>query len=273
MRIRVTHATTYSYEGPARSITQILRLTPRSHDGQQVAAWRLEADADVRLRPGEDAFGNTTHILSLDGPVEGLTLTVHGEVVTFDTGGVIRGASERLPPEIYLRTTPLTEAEASLRDFVADVDGAARSDPLEALHALLAAVTREVAFDTQATEAVTTASQAFALRRGVCQDLAHIFIAGARLLGHPARYVSGHLVRYDTVEQEASHAWAEAFVPGLGWVGFDPANGICATEFYVRIAAGLDYLGAAPVRGTRQGGGRERLAVRLAVQQMQASQQ
>src|SRR5262249_60583923 len=93
---------------------------------------------------------------------------------------------------------------------------------------------------------------AFALKRGVCQDLTHIFIAAARAIGFPARYVSGYLHRADgVVHQEAGHAWAEAHVSGLGWVAFDPANGICATDAHIRVAAGLDYLGAAPVRGTR----------------------
>ena len=265
MRVRVAHATTYAYETPARAITQVLRLTPRGYDGLTVHDWTVDADADVRLRPSEDAFGNITHLLSVDGPVQTLTLTVRGDVTTFDTGGVVHGAPDRLPPDIYLRTTPLTAPDAALEDFVGALRAA--GDPLDQLHALLAALTGEVTFDTAATEAVTTAAQAFARRRGVCQDLAHIFIAGARLLGYPARYVSGHLVRHDGVDQEASHAWAEALAPGLGWVGFDPANGICPTEFYVRVAVALDYLGAAPVRGARQGGGTETMSVKVAVEQ------
>jgi transglutaminase-like putative cysteine protease len=119
--------------------------------------------------------------------------------------------------------------------------------------------------------------EAVALRRGVCQDLSHIFIACARLIGAPARYVSGHLVKLNgEVEQQASHAWAEALVPGLGWVGFDAANGACPAETHVRVATGFDYMSAAPVRGTRIGGGAEELSVKLAVadmaqRQMQAS--
>ena len=104
----------------------------------------------------------------------------------------------------------------------------------------------------------TTAAEAFALKRGVCQDLTHVFIAAARHLGVPARYVGGYFHRADGVtQQDAGHAWAEAHVPALGWVAFDPANGICATDAHVRVAVGLDYLGAAPVRGARRGGGNE----------------
>ena len=115
---------------------------------------------------------------------------------------------------------------------------------------------------------------------GVCQDFAHVFIAAARHLGHPARYVGGYLFQpalshwqsqgsagqtQSTDAQDAGHAWAEALVPHLGWVGFDPANGISPTDAYVRVAVGLDYLGAAPVRGTRYGGGGESLAVKVIV--------
>ena len=110
----------------------------------------------------------------------------------------------------------------------------------------------DIAFDPDPTHAGTTAAEAFALKRGVCQDMAHIFIGCARAAGVPARYISGYLHRNDGVtDQGAGHAWAEAYVADLGWVAFDPANGICATDAYVRVAVGLDYLGAAPVRGTR----------------------
>src|SRR3546814_16207576 len=110
------------------------------------------------------------------------------------------------------------------------------------------------------------AASAVAARGGVCQDLAHVFIAAARSQGMAARYISGHLIRQDGAElQEAAHAWDEAHVPGLGWVAFDPANGICADEHYVRVAAGLDYRDAATVAGDRYGGGVETMSVVLSV--------
>ncbi len=108
----------------------------------------------------------------------------------------------------------------------------------------------------------------------MCQDLTHIFIAAARELGFPARYVGGYFHRNDGVtRQQAGHAWAEAFIPSFGWVAFDPANGICATDAHVRVAVGLDYLGAAPVRGTRYGGGVETLAVSVVIDQAQRQMQ
>ena len=106
------------------------------------------------------------------------------------------------------------------------------------------------------------------MKRGVCQDLAHIFIAAARSIDIPARYIGGHFHRADGVTaQEAGHAWAEAYIENLGWVGFDPTNGICTTDSHVRVAIGLDYLGAAPVRGARSGGSGETLKVAVHVDQ------
>lgn len=266
MRIRISQSTAYVYDRPAWSIQQVLRVTPRPHDGQQVVAWRLDADADVRLRWSEDAFGNIVHRLSTEQPVEQLTVTVSGEVVSTDTAGVVRGSVERLPDEAYLRSTERTRADAALTAFARDVDPGLEAGALARLHALLDAVGRAVAFEIGSTDAGTSAAEAFALGRGVCQDQTHVFIAAARTLGLPARYVSGHLLRGEGVElQEASHAWAEALVPDLGWVGFDATNGLCPTDAYVRVAVGLDYLDAAPVRGARNGGGGERLSVRLSV--------
>jgi transglutaminase-like putative cysteine protease len=175
---------------------------------------------------------------------------------------------ERFPPSLYLRETALTGADAAIGEFAAAVRRDAGAGVLDFLHALLARLNAAVSFDTDPTHAATTAAEAFALGRGVCQDLTHIFIAAARSVGVPARYVGGHFRRGDgVVEQEAGHAWAEAFVPDLGWVGFDATNGICATEAHVRVAAGLDYLGAAPVRGARRGGGAEHLAVEVTVEE------
>ncbi len=266
MRIRVEHRTTYRYRPAAKSVLQVLRLTPRSHEGQNVVRWRVsaEADGEVQLRRGEDALGNTTQTAFVQGPVSELTLNVEGEVNTWDTHGVARGTLERFPPTAFLRETPLTCASPELEAFA---DGAgAGSDHVARLHRLMLAINSELTFDTVLTQTTTTAAEAFAMKRGVCQDFSHIFIASARHLGFPARYVSGHLAREgEAVQQEAAHAWAEAYVADLGWVGFDCANGLSPTPEHVRVAVGLDYLGAAPVRGSRAGGGAEIMDVKLTV--------
>ena len=272
MRIRISHATTYRYDTPPTSVIQMLRLTPRNHDGQYVVNWRIDLSEDCLLHQHEDAFGNISHFFTAEGPFRELSIVVEGEVDTHDTKSVVSGAVERFPPGLFLRETALTQPDAAIIDFADNARAAAGSDPLMLLHGLMNALNREMKFDTDPTHSATTAAEAFTLRRGVCQDLTHIFIAAARQFGIPARYVGGHFYRVDGVTaQDAGHAWVKAYIEHLGWVGFDPTNGIGITEAHVRVAIGLDYLGAAPVRGTRFGGSGETLKV--AVNVAQARQQ
>lgn len=267
MRLRIQHTTTYRYEPPATSVIQILRMTPGSHDGQYVAEWQIDVSTDTKLDTHEDAFGNVTHVLSC-GPVGDIRITAEGLIETHDTGGVLRGADERFPAGMFLRATDLTGVNPAMTAVARQLRSEAESDTLGFLHTLMTQISDHMTFDEDPTNSGTSAADAFTLKRGVCQDYAHIFIACARSGGVPARFVSGHFLRSDgTVHQDAGHAWAEAYVDGLGWVGFDPANCICTTDAHVRVAIGLDYLGAAPVRGTRYGGGAETLTVAVKVEQ------
>ena len=267
MRIHISHETRYRYDAPINGVIQTLRLTPRNHDGQYVSNWRIDVSEDCRLDVHEDAFGNVTHTFTAEGPFAELAVHVEGEVDVQNTAGIVRGAIERFPPSLYLRATPLTEIDGAIAEFAREVRSQS-DDALPMLHALLGRIHGEMTFDTAPTLTSTTAAEAFALKRGVCQDLTHVFIATARHLGVPARYVGGYFHRADGVtQQDAGHAWAEAYLPALGWIAFDPANGICATDAHVRVAVGLDYLGAAPVRGARRGGGTESLTVSVQVDQ------
>jgi transglutaminase-like putative cysteine protease len=268
MRIRISHASIYRYDTPVAGVIQTLRLTPRNHDGQYVVFWRIDISEDCRLDHHEDAFGNITHTFTAEGTFTELGVTVDGEVETQDTHGIVRGAIERFPPSLFLRETALTRPDAAIAAFARETRASAGDDTLQLLHRMTERLHNEIMFDTDPTHTATTAAEAFAMRRGVCQDLSHVFISAARSLGVPARYVGGYFHRADgVVHQEAGHAWAEAFVPDIGWVGFDPANGISPTDQHVRVAVGLDYLGAAPVRGTRKGGGTEELTVTIHVDQ------
>ena len=268
MLIRVSHLATYRYDTPASSVIQILRQTPRNHDGQFVLNWRIDVSADCRLEEHEDAFGNITHAFTVNGPLETLKVLVEGEVETRDTQGIVCGAVERFPPSLFLRETPLTQPGEAIAAFAAQVRAETGDDALKTLHLTLSRLHEELEYDAAQADSPKTASEAFAAKRGGCQDLAHIFIAAARSLNIPARYIGGYCCRDDGADgQQAGHAWAEAFVPKLGWVAFDAANGICATEAHVRVAVGLDCLGAAPVRGTHYGGGEETLTVELQVDQ------
>jgi transglutaminase-like putative cysteine protease len=267
MRLRISHSTTYRYEPAATGVIQILRMTPGSHDGQYVAEWQIDVSTDSRLDTHEDAFGNLTHVMTY-GPIADLKITVAGLIETHDTGGVLRGTNERFPPSLFLRSTPLTAVNSTMATFARELRAESETDTLGFLHTLMTQINDHMTFDEDPTTSGTSAVEAFGLKRGVCQDYAHIFIACARSGGVPARFVSGHFLRSDgMVNQQAGHAWAEAFVPNLGWVGFDTANCICSTDAHARVAIGLDYLGAAPVRGTRYGGGMETLTVEVKVEQ------
>ena len=265
MRIRIQHRLSYIYEHPAGSVMQILRLTPRNHEGQRVRNWRIGLDHDVHLQNGEDAFGNILHTLSFGRPLDDLSITVSGEIETHETHGVVQGTLERFPVGLYLRDTPLTQPDAPLRMFARGHAG--DGDTLDKLHKLMDAVNERVecdnAIETQA------AGKALAAKVGTTEDITHIFIAVARSLDIPARFVAGYLVGSlgDEGGEEAAcagHAWAEAFVPDLGWIGFDPATAMSPSEAYVRVSVGLDGLGAAPVRGSHQGAPHERLDVQVA---------
>ena len=264
MRIQVDHRTIYRYAKPPRRLLQLLRLTPGSFVGQSVLDWRVDVDCDARLREGRDGYGNITHMLYVDRPTEELIVSVAGVVLTEDHAGVVRGLANDLPPQVFLRPTVLTTPGPNLQELASEF--VAGGSTLDRLHTLNGELHRSLRFDTQATGTQTAAEDAFDTGGGVCQDFAHIFIAVARLLGIPARYISGHFNRRDGAGvQEAAHAWAEAWVEDLGWVAFDPTHGLSKDENYVRVACGLDYRDASPISGARLGGGAEQLDVEVRV--------
>lgn len=262
MQIAIRHRTTYRYDQPALYSVQSLRLTPAGSNGQRIASWRIEAPGIERAATFVDGFGNRAHLITVDGPHQEIAIEVRGEVETVDTAGVVEGTPEPAPVVLYLRETVLTRPSPALRELAQAAGG---EDALARLHDLLRCIRERVAYETGATHAATTAAQALQRGSGVCQDHTHIFIAAARSLDIPARYVSGYLWTPLDTPLNAQHAWAEAHVSGLGWVGFDVANGICPDDRYVRVAVGLDYASAAPVRGSRRGGGEEALEVQVEV--------
>ncbi|MGB6893589.1 MAG: transglutaminase family protein [Xanthobacteraceae bacterium] len=268
MRLRIAHHNVYRYDPPAAGVIQVLRLTPRNHEGQYVVRWRIDVSADARLAAHEDAFGNLTHVFSADGPFSELSVEVDGEVETQNTNGIVRGTVERFAPSLFLRDTALTQADAAIRSFAQSARDAAGGDTLAQLHALLDRLYEEMAHVTDEADGAANAAEGFARKRGLPRDLSHIFIGAAHSLGIPARYVAGYYCADGAASSPAAgHAWAEAAVPDLGWVAFDPAHGCCPTDGHVRVAIGLDSLGAAPVRGMRYGPGTETLDVAIKVGQ------
>jgi transglutaminase-like putative cysteine protease len=271
MRLYIRHTTRYGFTQPVKHGLQRLRLTPKSSHGQRVLDWTMEFDGVALGAEYDDHHRNRTTLVSAHPGTTAVTVVCSGSVDTADLAGVIGDHVGHMPLWCFLGQTPLTKPGPRLRALVAGLD-ADREKPLDMLHALCAAVLEAVPYTAGSTDAETTAEAALAARQGVCQDHAHIFIGAARLLGLPARYVSGYLMMDDRVDQEAGHGWAEAHVPGLGWVGFDVSNAICPDTRYVRLATGCDYRDAAPVTGISIGAGQIALEVSLAVEQQMIEQ-
>lgn len=253
MRIIVRHEIVQEFASPARSTIQVMRLHPRICESQHVPSWTIDVDVDCRIRESQDAFGNLTQTLDAEGPLSKLTIVARGEVDTFDTAGVLRGEPERFPPEVFLRDTDLTEPDAALRKFAKEVVRPAKTE-LDKPHLLMRAVHDAMMLEAGDDVTPVSAAQAFRSEKGASWDLAHVFIAAARSVGVPARCVSGYLAVQDDESAEEPdlggplRAWAEAHVEGLGWIGFDPSICLCMHDGHVRLAAALDYMGAAPLR-------------------------
>ncbi len=265
--IEIHHRTHYRYDHPVDHVVQRLRLTPRNSRAQRVLDWVIEAPGIETAASYVDGFANIVHLAVAAEPVEELEIVARGRVERLETHGVEGPDGTGVPPHVFLRATPTTAADAILQTFARRAEG---GDTVECLHRLMAMLHERVAYVPGATDAATSAREAFAAGHGVCQDHAHIFIAMARGLGIPARYVTGYLRLEAVADEPAHHAWAEAHVSELGWVSFDPANNVSAGRNYVRLAVGLDAAGAAPVKGARRGGGEESLDVAVQVAQMQA---
>lgn len=272
MLLSIRHTTRYEFSQPVVHGLQRLRLKPKSSHGQEVAEWSMTIENAEPQVEYDDQHNNHTSLILVKPGTREVTVTCAGTVTTSDNSGIIGVHGGHVPLWCFLRATPLTRAGLKVRALVAGVD-ADRDKPLEYLHALSHAVREAIAFEPGITSAETSAEQALAAGRGVCQDHAHAFIAAGRLLDIPTRYVGGYLKIDGQVEQEAGHGWAEAHVPGLGWVGFDVSNAICPDERYVRVATGCDYSEAAPVTGIALAAGDIALEVHLSVEEKRVGQQ
>jgi len=269
MRLSIVHETKYRYATPANYTIQYLRLSPQSTGQQKVLNWKL--DLPVPAKPFLDGFGNTAHVLVIDKPHQEIRIRARGEVEVSDEPLVLPDAGPHRP-ELFMRSTELTAQDEALIRFAESFRRQTANNRASAVESLMSAVREKVDYKAGVTEVTTPAAQAFAKGAGVCQDHAHVFVSCCRQLNIPARYVSGYLapknmtVNSDgSVQGMASHAWAEAWIDGVGWQGFDVANHVRAHGRHVRVAVGLDYLDACPVRGFHRGGSGESMGVDVTV--------
>ncbi|NNE96039.1 MAG: transglutaminase family protein [Acidimicrobiales bacterium] len=266
MLLSVSHTTRYRYEEPVPYGLMQIRLTPTSGPLQEVVEWDHDIVGASIHAAFNDQHRNRVHLLGTNEGTTEVSITVRGQVETFDSGGVIPHLDGHAPLWLYTRATPFTtmgHALQTLRD-ASPLNQNPNPGVME-LHELSALVLSEVAYEPGRTVSQTTAEEAVQSGHGVCQDHAHVFATLVRSAGMPVRYVSGYL-SLDEGQEDASHAWAEAWVEHLGWVGFDVSNGISPDDRYVRIAAGLDYHDVAPITGIRTGAGEESLEVHVTVE-------
>jgi transglutaminase-like putative cysteine protease len=271
MRLRIDHSTHYRFSRPVTHGLQRLRLTPKSTQGQKVLEWDMRLTGARVEAEYEDHNHNRTTLVSVEPGVSAVEVHCSGLVATANNHGVIGHHAGHMPLWAFCTQTARTRPGPKMRAIAAQID-VPRDEVLPLLHRLSGLVLENVIYVTGETAVHTSGEEAATIGAGVCQDHAHVFIGLARSLGIPARYVSGYLMMNDRIEQEAGHAWVEAHVEGLGWVGFDVSNGISPDERYVRVATGRDYAEAAPVTGMSYGAGESLLEVRLAVEQQHAEQ-
>ena len=263
MRLTIRHLTRYTFDKPVSHGLQRLRLTPKTTSGQSVVDWTMSLEGASKEAEYEDQNHNRTTLISLHPGTREVTIACNGSVDTADHVGIIGRHAGHLPMWHFLDHTASTRPGPRMKAMMAGLP--VDDDPVTTLHRLSARILEAVKYETGFTDVDTPAEEALSAGRGVCQDHAQIFIGGCRMLSVPARYVSGYLMMEDRTVQDAGHAWAEAYVERLGWVGFDIPNEVCPDERYVRVATGADTREAAPVTGIHYGGAEETLNVELAV--------
>jgi transglutaminase-like putative cysteine protease len=253
MKLEIVHSTRYRYSGPIAETVMEVRLQPMDGNGQRCLDFKLELSHGVKARAYVDGFGNHVHYFNLVKPHSGLSVVSRS---TVETGAGPDGdPGEELVQDFLRFRSPVKDVEGvrelARRHAISDASSPAAVE--SALDELTRAISRDFTYDRTVTNVYSAVDDVLALRAGVCQDFAHLFIAVARAMGVPARYVSGYIHTPGARASTASHAWAEAWVTGRGWLGFDATHPVRVTPHHVRLAVGRDYTDAAPTRGVYVG--------------------
>lgn len=279
-RLEVFHRTTYRYDKAVERSTHLLRFEPMTDRLQRLARHELKVSVEGQWRDYTDVFGNRARRVVLDRPFTELTFESHSLVVALDTDPFeFRPLHARttiplnwmpwqrqtlqpflLPPE--LPESQLIELHEYAMSFVRRND----FDLVDSLIDMNMSIFRDYTYKQNSTTVFTTPFDVYVNRRGVCQDFTNLFICLARLLNIPARYVCGYLYtgpkHHNRAMAEATHAWAQVYLPEVGWKGFDPTNGVLTQTDHVRVAVGRNFMDATPTSGTIYvGGGAETLEV------------
>jgi transglutaminase-like putative cysteine protease len=260
MKFEILHSTRYRYSGPIAETVMEVRLRPMEGNGQSCMDFELNVSAGIKPASYLDGYGNNVHYFNLVRPHTRLSITSRSVV---ETGLELEtDPGEDLVHDFLRYRSPVKDVpgvhELARRHPIADPWSRAAVE--QALDELTLTISREFTYDRAVTTVYSAVDEVLALRAGVCQDFAHLFIAVARAMGVPARYVSGYIhepggagagraLGAARSVSSASHAWAEGWVPGKGWVGYDATRPVRTSEHHVRLAVGRDYSDAAPTRG------------------------
>jgi transglutaminase-like putative cysteine protease/predicted glutamine amidotransferase len=284
-RFEVTHRTGYRYEKPVEQSTHLFRLAPVHDRLQTLLSHEMTVSVDGQWRDYEDVFGNRTRRLHVETPFTEMVIEARSRVELLDTDPLsykpLRARTEIpvvwmpwqrqvLQPFLLPRELPESELE-ELSDYAMSFAVRNDYDILDTLLDINATIYREYTYTPGATTVATTPFDIYANRRGVCQDFTNLFQLLAQLLGLPARYVCGYIYtgpKHENQRQaEASHAWAQVYLPEVGWKGFDPTNGILTQTEHIRVAVGRNHRDATPTGGTIYvGGAGETLEVAVRVE-------
>ncbi|MCY4304420.1 MAG: transglutaminase family protein [Aestuariivita sp.] len=264
MRLSIKHTTHYHFEAPVDFGFQQIRMTPKTSQWQNVNFWTTQIKGGQKELEFEDQHKNHVELFSFERAINDLKVICNGEVDIKDNAGIIGKHLDPTPIWLFESETPKTKIGTAVKELANKVKN---KHGLEQLHELSQLIKYSISYQHKPQTPARTAENIIKDGFGVCQDHAHVFIATSRCLGYASRYVSGYLLLNDTEQQKAMHAWAEIHVNNLGWIGFDISNGISPDDNYVRVATGLDYTEAAPITGTRVGGGNEILDVAIEVAQ------
>lgn len=272
MQLSVVHRTVLAYSDDIADTSMEMRLRPREEAGQRLLAHRLVVEPEGPIRSYRDPFGNQVDVYNHRAPHRRIVVDARSVVETRPASDApddtILAEGERY--RLLRFDGPVLEGP-ELRALLGRARGVGeRPADTELLAELAGLIRRELVYEQHVTAVDSTVADLLRLGRGVCQDFAHLWIALCRALGIPARYVSGYIWNGDARQEQASHAWGEAWVPGRGWLAYDPTNWSAATggrvgDQHVRVAVGRDYRDVPPTRGVYRGAAEETLRVHVRV--------
>ena len=273
MIFNIKHKTIFKYDNPPLSAIQKLRLTPRNDINQKILNWDIDIKGCSIELDTYDYHDNRIHLCRTKDDINEIEITSYGRLKIKDTNGIVGEHKSNIPIELFkFMSTDYTKPGKKIKTFVSYFKNLFKREnlsDLEKLNLLSKKILNEVKYLKGKTSTKTSAEDSLSLGFGVCQDHVHIFLASARLLGFPSRYVSGYLMLNNTNIQEASHAWAEVYIENLGWVGFDISNGISPDDKYVKLAVGFDYLDVIPISGIRVGNSDEEIETKIIIESKQ----